>query len=69
LQCDSVATLQQPDAKTDTAKKSPSELPTAECGLLYGMAMIGRWMPEVRSPAKCAAVAAWMRSFEGACVP
>jgi hypothetical protein len=35
--------LQQPDAKTDTAKKSPSELPAAECELLYGMAMIGRW--------------------------
>jgi hypothetical protein len=41
------------DAKMNAAKKdAPSELPAAECELLYGVAMIGRWMGMRRAQAK-----------------
>ena len=36
----------------DAVKKSPAELPAAECELLYGMEMIGRWLGMTRGQVK-----------------
>ena len=40
------------DAKTDAAKKSPSELPDPGCELLYGVRAIARWMGLTRGQAR-----------------